>query len=53
MKDTEIAKKFDLPYPTLAGWKKAPKENWRRKLYHFMKDKLEKDERLENKEEHY
>ena len=53
MKDTDISKFFGIPSRTLASWKIADKNNWRRKLYLFMRDRLERDKREDNREEHY
>ena len=41
MTDTSIAQRFSMPLRTLAHWKIAPSDNWRRKLYLFMKATLE------------
>ena len=53
MKDTEIAERFGIPIRTLASWKAAEPKNWRRKLYLFMRDKLERENRAAGGEEHY
>ncbi len=37
MKDIEMHKQFAIPLSTLQDWKKAPKDNWRYKLYTHLK----------------
>ena len=39
MKDTEISRKFGLPISTIQDWKKTDKDNWRYKIYHYLKQK--------------
>lgn len=53
MTDTDIAKRFEMPIRTLANWKKQDKKNWRRKLYIYMKEKLEREQHSEAREEHF
>jgi len=53
MTDTEIAKRFKMPIRTLSSWKIQPKNNFRRILYIFMKEKLELELHAKNREEHY
>jgi len=51
--DTAIARRFKMPIRTLANWKKEKPSNWRRKLYIFMKEKLEREDHEEKREEHF
>jgi hypothetical protein len=37
MKDTELTKYLGLPNTTSRDWKKADKDNWRYRIYHFIK----------------
>ncbi len=37
MKDIDMNRKFGIPLSTLQDWKKADKENWRYKLYMYLK----------------
>ena len=53
MTDTKIAERFKMPIRTLANWKKQDNNNWRRKLYVFMKEKLERESHTKNREEHF
>lgn len=39
--DTSISKFFNLPYQTISDWKKADKNNWRYKIYSFLKKNIE------------
>jgi len=43
MKDIEINKVFGIPINTLQEWKKNPDDNYRKKLYLFLKS-FEKNE---------
>jgi len=43
MKDVEINKVFGIPINTLQEWKKNPDDNYRKKLYLFLKS-FEKNE---------
>lgn len=36
-KDTDIHKKFGIPISTLQDWKKRENDNWRKKLYLYLK----------------
>ena len=38
IKDTEISKGFDIPISTLSDWKKRENENWRSRLYNYLKN---------------
>jgi len=53
MTDVKIAERFKMPIRTLANWKKQEPSNWRRKLYVFMKEKLEREDHTEKREEHF
>ena len=53
MTDTKIAERFKMPIRTLANWKIQESGNWRRKLYVFMKEKLEIEDHNEKREEHF
>ena len=37
LKDTEISNKFKVPVRTLQDWKKSDNDNWRKKLYNYLK----------------
>lgn len=37
MKDIEINRKFGIPISTIQDWKNTDKDNWRFKLYTFLK----------------
>jgi len=53
MTDVKIAERFKMPIRTLANWKKQESSNWRRKLYVFMKEKLEREDHSKSREEHF
>ncbi len=41
MKDIEMNRKFGIPLSTLQDWKKSGKDNWRFKMYMYLKDTRE------------
>lgn len=43
MKDIEIKKEYNIPLSTLQDWKKADKDNWRKKVYDLLQSQIPKD----------
>lgn len=41
IKDTDIHKKFGIPISTLQDWKNREKDNWRKKIYFYLKKEIE------------
>ena len=41
IKDTDIHKKFGIPISTLQDWKNREKDNWRKKIYLYLKKEIE------------
>lgn len=37
LSDSDITKLLKIPSATIRDWKKTPPDNWRNKLYHFLK----------------
>jgi len=40
IKDTDIHKKFGIPISTLQDWKKRNNDNWRKKIYLYLKKEV-------------
>jgi predicted transcriptional regulator len=38
MTDVTLSKKWNIPLQTLYKWKKADKDNWRFKIYTYLKE---------------
>ncbi len=43
IKDKDLSENLNIPSSTLQDWKKTEDDNWRKKIYNFLKDNFNPD----------